>query len=111
MFACGTNGGVRDSKNLFTSTPTFTFLVAPTEKGDHLYVALTNKHEFGTALFVDSKVNHLVTNFAPINERLCILRIKSRFSNYSLINRVCVANDGSKKLSLLIFSLLLITTQ
>jgi hypothetical protein len=47
---------------------------------------LSNKHEFGTA-FVDSKVIHLVANFTPIIERLCILRVKGRFFNYSLINR------------------------
>ena len=44
----------------------------------------TNRHEFGTAFFVDSNLNHLVKNFTPINERLCILRIKGRFFNYSL---------------------------
>jgi hypothetical protein len=44
--------------------------------------SLPNKHEFGTTFFVDSKVNHLVTNFTPINELLCILRIKGRFFNY-----------------------------
>jgi hypothetical protein len=43
--------------------------------------SLTNKYEFGTVFFVDSKVNHLVTNFTTINDRLCILRIKGRFFN------------------------------
>jgi hypothetical protein len=33
---------------------------------------LTNKYGFGTVFFVDSKVKHLVTKFAPINERICI---------------------------------------
>jgi hypothetical protein len=43
---------------------------------------LINKHEFGTAFFVDSKVNHLTTNFQTINERLCILRMKGWFFNW-----------------------------
>jgi hypothetical protein len=28
----------------------------------------------------------MVKNFTPINERLCVIRIKGRFFNYSLIN-------------------------
>jgi exonuclease III len=62
-------------------------LQAFASNGYNIYTSsLTNKHEFGTAILVDSKVNHLVTNFTPINERLCILRIKGRFFNNSLIN-------------------------
>ena len=57
----------------------------------------TNKHEFGTAFFVDSNFNHLVKNFTPINERLCILRIKGRFFNYSLINIHAPTNDSEEE--------------
>jgi hypothetical protein len=28
----------------------------------------------------------MVKNFTPINEHLCVIRIKSRFFNFSLIN-------------------------
>jgi hypothetical protein len=47
--------------------------------------------------FVDSKVYHLVTNFTPINKRLCILRIKGRFFNYSLINIPAPTNDSEEE--------------
>jgi hypothetical protein len=40
-----------------------------------------NNHEFGTA---DSKFNHIVKNFTPINERLCVLRIKGRLFSTTL---------------------------
>jgi hypothetical protein len=35
---------------------------------------------FGTAFLVDSKFNHMVKIFTPINERLCVIRIKADFS-------------------------------
>jgi hypothetical protein len=55
--------------------------------GYNIYTSsLANNHEFGTAFLVDSKFNHMVKNFTPINERLCVIRIKGRFFNYSLIN-------------------------
>ena len=57
----------------------------------------TNKHEFGTAFFVDSEFNHLVTNFTAINERLCVLRLKGRFFNYSLINIHAPTNDSEEE--------------
>jgi hypothetical protein len=66
--------------------------------GYNLYTSsLTNKHEFGTAFFVDSKVNHLVTNFTSINERLSILRVKGRFFNYGLINIGTCTNKWSER--------------
>jgi hypothetical protein len=36
----------------------------------------------------------MVENFAPINERLCVIRIKGRFFNYSLINIHATTNDS-----------------
>jgi hypothetical protein len=69
-----------------------------TSNGYNIYTSsLTNKHEFGTAFFVDSKVNHLVTNFTPINERLCILRVKGGFFNNSLINIHAPTNDSEEE--------------
>jgi hypothetical protein len=66
--------------------------------GYNIYTSsLSNKHEFGTAFLVDSKHNHLVMNFTPINERLCILRIKGRFFNYSLINIHAPTNDSEEE--------------
>jgi hypothetical protein len=40
--------------------------------------SLTNRHEFRTTFFVDSKVTHLVTNLPPINDRLCISVMQSK---------------------------------
>jgi endonuclease/exonuclease/phosphatase family metal-dependent hydrolase len=37
-------------------------------------------------IIMDSKFNHMVINFTPINERLCVMKIKGRFFHYSLIN-------------------------
>jgi hypothetical protein len=41
--------------------------------------SFANDHEFETAFLVDSKINHMDKNFTPINERLCVIRIKGRF--------------------------------
>jgi hypothetical protein len=46
---------------------------------------------------VDSKFNHMVINFTPINERLCVIRIKGRFFNYSLINIHVPTNDSEEE--------------
>jgi hypothetical protein len=43
-----------------------------TSNGYNIYTSnLANNHEFGTDFLVDSKFNHMVINFTPINERLC----------------------------------------
>jgi hypothetical protein len=39
----------------------------------------------------------MVKNFTPINERLCIIRIKGRFFNYSLINIHAPTNDSEEE--------------
>jgi exonuclease III len=62
-----------------------------TSNGYKIYTSsLANNHEFGKAFLVDSKFNHMVKNFTPINERLCIIRIKA---NNSLINIYAPTND------------------
>jgi hypothetical protein len=59
-----------------------------TSNGYNIYTSsLANNHKFGTAFLVDSKFNHMVINFSPINERLCVIRIQGRFFNYSLTNK------------------------
>ena len=51
-----------------------------------LYFSCTpEKREFGVGFAVRGKARHCVTRWVPINERLCILRIKARFYNISLI--------------------------
>jgi exonuclease III len=40
-----------------------------TSNGYKIYTSsLANNHEFGTAFLVDSKFNHMVINFTPIND-------------------------------------------
>jgi hypothetical protein len=69
-----------------------------TSNGYNIYTSsLGNNHEFRTAFLVDSKFNHMVINFTPINERLCVIRIKGRFFNYSLINIHAPTNDSEEE--------------
>jgi exonuclease III len=69
-----------------------------TSNGYDIYTSsLANNQGFGTAFLVDSKFNHMVINFTPINERLCVIRIKGRFFNYSLINMHAPTNDSEKE--------------
>jgi hypothetical protein len=69
-----------------------------TSNGYKIYTSsLANNHGFGTVFLVDSKFNHLVINFTPINERLCLIRIKGRFFNYSLINIPAPTNDSEEE--------------
>jgi hypothetical protein len=56
--------------------------------------SLANNHEFGSTFLVNSKINHMDKNFTPINERLCVIRIKGRFFNHSLINLHAPTNDS-----------------
>jgi hypothetical protein len=39
----------------------------------------------------------MVKNFTPINERLCVIRIKGRFLNYSLINIHAPTNESEEE--------------
>jgi hypothetical protein len=65
-----------------------------TSNGYNIYTSsFANNHQFGTAFLVDSKFNHMVINFTPINERLCVIR----FFNYSLINIHAPTNDSEKE--------------
>jgi hypothetical protein len=58
--------------------------------------SLANNHVFGTAFPVDSKFNHMVINFTPVKERLCVIRIKGKFFNCSLINIHAPTNDSEE---------------
>lgn len=44
------------------------------------------EHVLGTAFLVANRLQHLVLNFLPVDERMCVLRLKGRFKNYSIIN-------------------------
>jgi exonuclease III len=68
-----------------------------TSNGYNIYTSsLANKHEFGITFLVDSKFNNMIKNFSPINERLCVIRIKGRFFNYSHINIHAPTNDSEE---------------
>jgi hypothetical protein len=68
-----------------------------TSNGYNIYTSSLANHEFGIAFLVDSKFNHMVKNFTPINERLCVIRIKGRFFNYSLMNIHPPTNDSEEE--------------
>jgi hypothetical protein len=69
-----------------------------TSNGYNIYTSsFANNHEFGTAFLVDSKYNHMVKIFTPINERVCVIRIKGRLFNYSLINIHAPTNVSEEK--------------
>ena len=44
------------------------------------------KTGFGTGFIVDPKWAKHVVDWKPINERICVLRVKGKFFNYSIIN-------------------------
>jgi hypothetical protein len=68
-----------------------------TSNGSNIFTSsIANNHEFGTAFLVDSKFNHMVINFTPINEHLCVIRLKGRFFNYSLIDIHAPTNDSEE---------------
>jgi exonuclease III len=68
-----------------------------TSNGYNIYTSsLVNNHKLGTAFLVDSECNHMVKNLTPINECLCVIRIKGRFFNYSLIINILAPTNDSE---------------
>ena len=57
------------------------------EKKDHVvfYSCQNKTHMFGTGFIVSKKKKHLVMDFQAKSHRMCRLRIKGQFFNYSLI--------------------------
>ncbi|CAG9839544.1 unnamed protein product [Diabrotica balteata] len=53
---------------------------------DIYYSCNPNRHEFITAFLVSKRIKNFIIGFKAINDRLCILRIKGKFFNISLIN-------------------------
>lgn len=54
------------------------------------------EHVLGTAFLVAKNKEHLVLNFQAIDERLCVLRLKGRFMNISIINVHAPHNETSE---------------
>ena len=57
-------------------------------KRDTIYYSSNNnnKHEFGTGFIVTGRMRNFTVDFKAVNERICVLRLKGRFHNYSMIN-------------------------
>jgi hypothetical protein len=69
-----------------------------TSNGYNIYTSsLANNHGLETAFLVDSKLNYMAKNLTPINDYLCVIRLKGRFFNYSLINIHSPTNDSEEE--------------
>lgn len=56
-------------------------------RGYNIFHSSSSPHrKLGTAFLVAQEYQHLVLDFRKVDERLCVLRLKGRFKNYSLIN-------------------------
>ena len=52
-----------------------------------LFYSCDNKdHILGNGFLVSKRIKHLLMDFKPITPRICTLRIKGKFFNYSFIN-------------------------
>ena len=57
------------------------------EKSDHtIFYSCDTRHLLGVGFVVKKNFKHLVMNFKAISTRICTLRIKEKFFNYTLIN-------------------------
>ncbi|XP_071653719.1 uncharacterized protein [Temnothorax longispinosus] len=45
-----------------------------------------DRHELGVAFLVDRRFKDRILNFTAINERVCVIRLKTKFFNLSIIN-------------------------
>lgn len=45
-----------------------------------------SKHEFGVAFIVEKKIKDNILNLKSINERICTLRLRTKFFKLSIIN-------------------------
>lgn len=61
------------------------------------YSCSTKKHELGTGFVITKRIKHLVLDFKPVSPRLCYIRIKGKFFNYSLINVHAPIEDTSEE--------------
>lgn len=66
------------------------------KKFDLYYSGHNQKHMFGTDFIVAKKYNYLVLDFDPVSKRICVLRIKSRFFNLSIINAHALIEDKNE---------------
>jgi hypothetical protein len=63
-----------------------------------MYYSGNISNPFNTGFLVRKKYKHIVIGFEPMNERLCILRVRGKFNNTTII---CVhAPTEGKKMKL-----------
>ena len=43
-------------------------------------------HEYGVAFIVDRTIKEKIIDFKPVSERICVLRLRTKFGNISMIN-------------------------
>lgn len=56
------------------------------------------KREFGVAFVVNKAYKQAILDFKPVNERLCVIRIKTRLHNVSLINAHAPTEDKAEQI-------------
>jgi hypothetical protein len=49
------------------------------------YSCDNNEHKLGTGFVIHRRVKNLIMNFKPKSSRMCWLRIKGKFFNYSIL--------------------------
>ena len=62
------------------------------DEDDMYYSCYPTNHEFGVGFAVRGKTRFCITRWTPINERLCMLRIKIKFYKHNLrlsTHRIC----------------------
>jgi len=61
-----------------------------------IFYSYDNKeHKLGTGFVIHKKVKHLIMDFQPKSSRMCWLRIRGNFFNYSIINAHASMEDKS----------------
>lgn len=67
------------------------------EKGNYsIFCSVNTKsHTFGTAFIISKRIKHMIIDFQPISPRLCKLRLKGKFFNYSIINTHAPIEDST----------------
>nr|XP_012224226.1 PREDICTED: craniofacial development protein 2-like [Linepithema humile] len=57
---------------------------------------LQGNREFGVAFIIDRSIKHSILDFQAVSERICALRIKTKFFNISFINVHCPTEDKNR---------------
>jgi len=59
------------------------------------YSCDNKEHKLGTGFVIHKKVKHLIMDFQPKSPRMCWLKIRGKFFNYSIINAHAPTEDKS----------------